>query len=223
MYASTDYIFSPRSTLILSDSLQTFRSSSTSFSPSLTLPSLRLYAPAAAIEALSTRELARSFFKKNFSPPLATSDSSSSPDPSQVDILALMGEERVLDDFMAARRGALVIISVDPISYPSGGGVLLGDAGHSMGELSSSRLFLSTRQVESSPDPRSLLFLHLRSSLLRSRTQLRPRRRPSSRFHSRCSLRHWNNRFHNRSRSRPQGVLGGQEERLEGDSAARVE
>jgi len=106
--------------------------------------SLSLYAPAAAIEALSTRELARSFFKKNFSPPLATSTSSSSPDPAQVDILALMGEERVLDDFMAARRGALVIISVDPISYPLGGGVLLGDAGHSMGELSSLRFFLSS-------------------------------------------------------------------------------
>ncbi|KAL7412761.1 hypothetical protein BDY24DRAFT_415724 [Mrakia frigida] len=93
---------------------------------------MTLYAPAAAIEALSTRELARAFFKKNFSPPLATSTSSSAPDPTQVDILSLMGEERVLDDFMAARRGALVIISVDPISYPSGGGVLLGDAGHSM-------------------------------------------------------------------------------------------
>lgn len=47
--------------------------------------------------------------------------------------MSLMGEEKVIEDFEAARRGGLTSISVDPISYPKGAGVLLGDAAHSMG------------------------------------------------------------------------------------------
>jgi kynurenine 3-monooxygenase len=95
----------------------------------VSLPSFSLYAPSESIAALSTRDLARKFFRTNFSPP-----SSAAPDsPQSLDILSLMGEDQVLDDFESARRGGLTIVSVEPVSYGSGGGVLLGDAGHSMG------------------------------------------------------------------------------------------
>jgi kynurenine 3-monooxygenase len=45
-----------------------------------------------------------------------------------------MGEDQVVDDFMKGRRGGLTQVSVDPVAYPQGRGVLVGDAAHAMGQ-----------------------------------------------------------------------------------------
>lgn len=82
-----------------------------------------LYAPADSIAALDTADKARAFFRRSFR--------STAEHPTSV--IELMGEDQVVDDFMKGRRGGLTQVSVDPVAYPQGRGVLVGDAAHAMG------------------------------------------------------------------------------------------
>jgi 2-polyprenyl-6-methoxyphenol hydroxylase-like FAD-dependent oxidoreductase len=83
-----------------------------------------LYAPADSIAALDTADKARAFFRRSFR--------STAEHPTSV--IELMGEDQVVDDFMKGRRGGLTQVSVDPVAYPQGRGVLVGDAAHAMGQ-----------------------------------------------------------------------------------------
>jgi len=75
---------------------------------------LTLFLPFSSLEAIKTRQQARQFFADNF--------------PSA---LAVVGEDRMLDDFEKNPRGNLVTINVTPTSWGSNA-ILLGDASHSM-------------------------------------------------------------------------------------------
>ncbi|CED84595.1 fad nad-binding domain-containing protein [Phaffia rhodozyma] len=84
---------------------------------------MTLYAPIQSIVPLNSRAKARAFFRKHFGTRTLENP---------VDILSMMGEDQVLDDFENARRGGLTTIRVDPVGYQDGSAVLVGDAGHSM-------------------------------------------------------------------------------------------